>query len=269
MGDISYEPIIKDMTWSYSRVKAFDMCPYGWYLKYIQKIRGKDMFFSSYGSFVHKLLEQYYKGELAKNQLLYSYLTGFRTNVTARAPSPAIFKSYFQNGLDYFKNFERLPYEIRGIEEKIEGNIGGVKFTGVIDCRAEDEKGILIIDNKSRKLKPRSGRKKPLKPDQELDQYLIQLYLYAYLAEVNYKMPISCLGFNCFRCNPPLIIEPYVQERADLAIKWLVDNVARITKETEFCPDMDEFKCKNLCDVHDHCEYFQMTWGDKNSRRNC
>ena len=71
MGDISYEPIIKDMTWSYSRVKAFDMCPYGWYLKYIQKIRGKDMFFSSYGSFVHKLLEQYYKGELWPGLLLY------------------------------------------------------------------------------------------------------------------------------------------------------------------------------------------------------
>ena len=74
MGDISYEPIIKDMTWSYSRVKAFDMCPYGWYLKYIQKIRGKDMFFSSYGSFVHKLLEQYYSKQQSRFQLLLSAL---------------------------------------------------------------------------------------------------------------------------------------------------------------------------------------------------
>lgn len=266
MTSVSYKPIIDEMTWSFSRVKAFDMCPYGWYLKYIQKIRGKEMFFSSYGSFVHKLLEQYYKGELGKNQLLYRYLTDFRENVKACAPSPAVFKSYFQSGAEYFRNFESVPYNICGIEEKIEGEIDGVKFTGVIDCRAEDENGIVILDNKSRRLKPRSGRKKPLKTDEELDQYLIQLYLYSHLAGKKYEMPISCLGFNCFRCNPPLIIEPYVQEKADSAVKWLTGNVARITEETEFCPDMDEFKCKNLCDVHDHCEYFQMTWGDKNSR---
>lgn len=263
MANISYEPIIKDMTWSYSRVKAFDMCPYGWYLKYIQKIRGKEMFFSSYGSFVHKLLESYYKGELAKNQLLYNYLTEFRKNVTARAPSPAIFKSYFQSGKEYFKNFEPVPYDIKGIEEKIEGDISGVRFTGVIDCRAEEDNGIIILDNKSRKLSPRSGKVKPLKSDEELDQYLIQLYLYAKIVSGMYEKPISCLGFNCFRCKQPLIIEPFSQEKSDMAVQWLTDNVARITKETEFSPDMDYFKCKNLCDVHDHCEYYQMTWGGK------
>lgn len=263
MANISYEPIIKDMTWSYSRVKAFDMCPYGWYLKYIQKIRGKEMFFSSYGSFVHKLLELYYKGELAKNQLLYNYLTEFSKNVKARAPSPAIFKSYFQSGKDYFKNFEPVPYKIKGIEEKVEGDICGVRFTGVIDCRAEDDAGIIILDNKSRKLSPRSGKNKPLKSDEELDQYLIQLYLYAKLVSEQYQKPVSCLGFNCFRCKPPLIVEQFSQEKSDMAVKWLTDNVTRITQETEFCPDMDYFKCKNLCDVHDHCEYFKMTWGDK------
>ena len=99
--------------------------------------------------------------------------------------------------------------------------------------------------------------------DEELDQYLIQLYLYSHLAGKKYEMPISCLGFNCFRCKPPLIIEQYVQEKADLAVKWFTDNVARISEETEFCPDMEEFKCKNLCDVHDHCEYYRMTWGDE------
>lgn len=258
MEDISYEPIIKDMTWSYSRVKAFDMCPYGWYLKYIQKLPGKKMFFSSYGSFIHKLLEQYYKEELGKNQLLYQYLTGFRSNVTERAPSPQVFKKYFQDGVEYFKNFEPLPYKIVGIEERVDGDIDGIRFMGIVDCRAEADDGVIIIDNKSRALKPRSGRAKPLKTDLELDQYLVQLYLYGRLISEKYQTPISCLGFNCFRCKPPLIIEPYVQEKADSAVNWLKDNVARITKETEFSPDIDYFKCKHLCDMQDHCEYFQM-----------
>lgn len=261
MADISYEPIIKDMTWSYSRVKAFDMCPYMWYLKYIQRLPGKEMFFSSYGSFVHKILEMYYKEELAKSQLLYYYLTEFNKNVTARAPNPKIFKSYFQSGVNYFKNFKPLSYENPDIEQKISGEIGGIKFTGVIDYKAEDEKGVVILDNKSRTLKPRSGRKNPTKSDEELDEYLRQLYLYSYIIETVDKKPISCLGFNCFRCNPNMIVEPFVQEKADSAVKWLTDNVARITKETEFQPDMDYFKCANLCDMNEHCEYFQMTWG--------
>ena len=69
MGEISYAPLIKDMVWSYSRIKAFYDCPYRWYLKYIRKLHGKDMFFSDYGSFVHKLIELYYRGEKTQSQL--------------------------------------------------------------------------------------------------------------------------------------------------------------------------------------------------------
>lgn len=261
MADISYEPIIKDMTWSYSRVKAFDMCPYMWYLKYIQRLPGKELFFSSYGSFVHKILEMYYKGELAKSQLLYYYLTEFRNNVTARAPNPKIFNKYFQDGVLYFKNFVPLTYEEPEIETKISGEIAGIKFTGIIDYKAEDETGVIILDNKSRSLKPRSKRKTPTKTDEELDRYFQQLYLYSYLVETIDKKPVSRLGFNCFRCNPSMIVEPFDQEKADLAIKWLSESVSRITKESDFEPDMDYFKCANLCDMHEHCEYFQMTWG--------
>ena len=63
MGEISYAPLIEDMVWSYSRIKAFDDCPYRWYLKYIRHLHGKDMFFSDYGSFVHKLIELYFLGK--------------------------------------------------------------------------------------------------------------------------------------------------------------------------------------------------------------
>lgn len=43
MGEINYAPLIDDMVWSYSRIKAFEDCPYRWYLKYIKKFHGKDM----------------------------------------------------------------------------------------------------------------------------------------------------------------------------------------------------------------------------------
>ena len=42
MGEVNYAPLIDDMVWSYSRIKAFEDCPYRWYLKYIKKFHGKD-----------------------------------------------------------------------------------------------------------------------------------------------------------------------------------------------------------------------------------
>lgn len=46
MLDVSLKPIIENMVWSFSRVKAFEFCPYSWYLRYILKYRPKDLFFS-------------------------------------------------------------------------------------------------------------------------------------------------------------------------------------------------------------------------------
>ena len=69
MGEVNYAPIIQEMTWSYSRIKAFDDCHYRWYLQYIRRLHGKDMFFASYGSFMHKLIELYYKEDKMVNSI--------------------------------------------------------------------------------------------------------------------------------------------------------------------------------------------------------
>ena len=121
MGEIDYTPIIDNMVWSYSRIKSFEMCPYRFYLKYIwpklpenlgKRLEPKDMFFSSYGSFVHKLLEHYFKNEMKQRELIRSYLRDFKTEVKARAPNPKIFKSYFDSGLQYLKEITPLPYDM-------------------------------------------------------------------------------------------------------------------------------------------------------------
>ena len=83
MGEVNYAPLIDDMVWSYSRIKAFEDCPYRWYLKYIKKFHGKDMFFSSYGTFMHKLIELYHKGEKTPRQIVDMYLQDFKTELAA------------------------------------------------------------------------------------------------------------------------------------------------------------------------------------------
>lgn len=88
MGEISYAPLIEDMVWSYSRIKAFDDCPYRWYLKYIRHLHGKDMFFSDYGSFVHKLIELYFLGEKTRDELCDIYLREFKSRVKDELQTP-------------------------------------------------------------------------------------------------------------------------------------------------------------------------------------
>lgn len=87
MGEINYAPLIDDMVWSYSRIKAFVDCPYRFYLKYIRHIRGKEMFFASYGTFMHKLIETYFKEGKSPRQLTDIYLRDFKKEVVGRAPN--------------------------------------------------------------------------------------------------------------------------------------------------------------------------------------
>ena len=114
-----------------------------------------------------------------------------------------------------------------------------------------------VVDNKSRVLKPRSKRAKPTKTDEELDSYLIQLYLYSAAVEQEYgKLPKS-LCFNCFR-TPIFIEEPFKEEAYAASKLWLSDKVEAIKRETDFRPNMEFFKCKHLCEMQDFCEYCEL-----------
>ena len=184
MGEVNYAPLIDDMVWSYSRIKAFEDCPYRWYLKYIKKFHGKDMFFSSYGTFMHKLIELYHKGEKTPRQIVDMYLQDFKTEVVGRAPNRKVFSSYFTGGLQYLKALQPFPYGMVGVEKKVDFVVNGIPFVGYIDFLGEKDGDLYVVDNKSRILKPRSSRAKPTKADEELDAYLRQLYTGYYFEEV-------------------------------------------------------------------------------------
>lgn len=182
MGEISYRPLIEAMTWSYSRLEIFDDCPYRWFLTYIHtpKLKKEDKFYAAYGLFMHDLLEKYFKGENSKEEILMMFLTQFKakTKGTGR-PKAATVQKYFQSGTEFIKSLEPLRFKMISVEEKIDFKIGEFNFTGRIDYLGEEDGEFVIIDNKSRDLKPRSGRAKPTLKDKELDLMLRQLYIYA------------------------------------------------------------------------------------------
>ena len=215
------------------------------------------MFFSDYGSYMHKLIELYLQGFLEKEELTGAYLSGFRRNVRGKAPSNKIFKSYFDQGYDYLSEID-FPYlSPIGVEQRVDFHVGGKPFTGIIDCVAMDDGKLVILDNKSRALKPRSGHQKPTASDAELDSYLRQLYLYSVPMEQLYHTYPDRLEFNCFRTGQ-LISEPFRQEEFEKTKEWALKTIDTITENEDWSPKIDYWKCRYICDKGDDCCFFQM-----------
>lgn len=248
-------PLILDgMTWSYSRVKCYSDCPYRWYLKYIAEVPSKPMFYSSYGSFMHKLLEQYYSGKISAEEMKIKYLFDFKENVRGDRPSAETVSKYIEQGLQFIEQIQPLPFKLLNTENRFELELGGIRTVGFIDLVGELNGDLIIVDHKSREMKPRSTRQKPTAKDAELDDMLRQLYLYAgAIRELYGKFP-KLLCFNCFR-NGFFIEELFREERYHEALDWMHRNIRDIQREDKFPPTIDYFVCRWICDVKDECCY--------------
>ncbi len=254
--EIDYRPLIDGMTWSASRIKSFEQCPYGWFLHYLlyPDVPGKEKFYASYGSFMHRLLESYYRGELTKEEMLTRFLTGFRTEVRGRRPAASTVQKYIESGVSYLSGFQPLPWETVDVEIKLRFHIHEIPFVGIIDHLGRDETGLIITDNKSRELQPRSGRAKPTKKDAELDEMLRQLYLYAAAVEQVYGELPSKLCFNCFR-NGSLIVEPFDLDAYEETQRWALDRIEEIRGTQSFEPNEDFFYCPWICEMSELCKF--------------
>lgn len=242
---------MQDWTWSYSRIKCFEQCPYEFFMKYILNLDGKSNFYAEFGSFMHDILRQYHSGILKKNELTCYYVTHFKEEVTSDV-SPGIRSSYFIQGLDYLESVKELNHII-GCEKEFSCIIGGYNFTGFADLIYQDESGVVIRDHKSKMLKAKIPNKKR-KTDDELDEYLIQLYLYSNMFRQECGVPADHLEFNCFRSGD--IIREQRTETGEMnAVMWVKNSIRKIMTCESFKPNIDYFYCKNLCNMRDQCEY--------------
>lgn len=257
MGEVSYLPLIEDMVWSYSRIESFNDCPYRFFLKYISKCKDSDKFYASYGLFMHKLIENYYRGVLSKDEMLIEFLTGFSKNVRGIRPPESTVQKYIRCGVEYLKGFQPFKYPMVDVEKRVEFEIDGLKFVGYIDYLGKEDGEYYVIDNKSRDLKPRSNREKPTVKDRELDSMLKQLYIYSAAVKQEYgKFPKS-LCFNCFKSGV-FIEEPFREEAYNEAVDWVKRMVEDIKSTDDFYPNREFFSCYYICGVSDDCVYDQI-----------
>lgn len=257
MGNITYKPFMEEMIWSYSRVKCFHDCPYRFFLKYIKECSETPQFYSSYGSFMHKLIEEFYRGEISKENLTTKFLADFRSEVKGQRPAESTVLKYINLGCEYLDNFSPFPFNMIDVEKKIYFQIGDVNLVGIIDYIGERNGDLCIVDNKSRDLRPRSQKKQPTDKDNELDNMLKQLYVYAAAVKKEYGSFPKYLCFNCFKSGV-FIEEPFDMAAYESTIEWLMKSIEEIKDADDFCPSMDYFGCTYICGVHDDCCYYEM-----------
>ncbi len=255
MEEFSYKPLIEGMTWSFSRLKSFEDCPYRWYLTYIREKRDEDCFYASYGSFMHSLLADFYEGRKTRDDMLVSFLTDFRTRVKGPRPQPETVKKYIESGADYIRSFRPLEMEILAVEKELRFEVDGIPFVGFADLVGRTENGIVLVDHKShiiRPLNPFSMRY--TLQDKVRDEMLRQLYLYSEGIAEEYGETPQILAFNCFRSGE-IIEEPFSDGKFDAAKRWAAETVRSIEEASGFEPKPNYFGCRWICGVSSHCPY--------------
>ena len=247
MEEQIYAPLIRDMTWSFSRISSFDSCPYRWFLSYIKGKREDDMFYASYGSFMHRILADYYSGRLNENQLSMEFLTNFRKEVKGARPAASTVEKYVNGGAEYLRHPFHPQGTVVAVERKIGFDVNGMPFIGYIDLVTREERGIVITDHKSHIVKSKA----------EADEMAKQLYLYAHgVHSLDGEFP-AVLRFNCFR-DGKIIEIPFDENEYEHTIEWVTDTIRKIECSAEFDANPEWFRCRYLCGYRDFCDEWEV-----------
>lgn len=81
-----YAEALQQRVWSYSSVHQYADCPRGFYLQRIEHVPQKNNAFALYGSFMHEILEKYFKGLITIPEMRELYVTDYDSRVTIPFP---------------------------------------------------------------------------------------------------------------------------------------------------------------------------------------
>ncbi len=254
---MSYKKELDEMVWSFSRIHSYEGCPYGFYLKYIEKEKGIDNFYAGNGRLIHEIHEKILKGELDIEDCVNYYIEEFdfieereRENIETNAMNAC---ADYLSELDFdgLKN-----YNILGVEEEIHTKIGKFNIRGFIDLLLEHKETgeIIVLDHKSSKYMLKKNGEVLKGKENDFLSYKHQLYLYCkYVIEKYGKVP-KYLVWNHFKEKKICKID-FVQEEYEETLEWFKKLIKKIYKDKDFEAKKDYIMCNSLCDYRRICEY--------------
>jgi serine/threonine protein kinase len=255
-----YNMILDNMKFSYSSATSFITCPYMFKLTYIEALERGGNWYSDFGTLMHDILEKYFSDKLDIMELASEYQKNFPLMVTS--PSPpypvGIADRYYEDGLEFFEtfDFDKSPYDIIHVESMNEVIYRDIKVLYKPDLILFDktDKKYILFDFKT------SNPFKNDKPDmKKMDEYIRQMYLYAYFMNHNPSNDIHIDKIKLWfvRVNKFYDFD-YVEKEAEEVIAWFYNTILAIKNEEEFnhCDTTkNKFFCQMLCSVSQHCEF--------------
>lgn len=251
-------------TYSFSKLKCFFNCKYYYYLHYFDNngMVPESHGTSEFGSYMHKILEMYGKGELDIYDMLSYYEKHYTENVVSTFTlqmtqdfSRDMSCKYYDDGYNFLSNFNGFPFQILETEKHFDIEYQDkFRLNGQIDVIAKDDNGLMIIDYKS---------KGNWKSKKERLEYEKQLYFYAWAMKQMYGEYPKKMAFFMFRLNKWTWVE-FDESRLAEVLSWIESTVNEIESEFEFTPITKEtnefvFYCNNFCDFRHQCPYGQLT----------
>ena len=146
---------------SWTKIDTFNTSPYEYYLKYIAKAKEDktDCIYGNLGAAVHEILEKYYSGQIAfeemQKEFEESWITSFdisdlKFDRNDEEKNQKIANKYHQDLQHFFKFHKTITNQSLHLEEFAKTKIGNELFQGYIDACFKDEDGNYnIIDWKT------------------------------------------------------------------------------------------------------------------------
>ena len=251
------EQMKEGFRYSFSKLAAFKQCPMSFYLSYVKGDKPDEIenYFSQFGSFAHKLLEQWALGELPSFCLAEEWTAGYDENVVMPPPPfpRGMSEKFYNAALDYFENFDGFgdEWEVVSAEKKFVLNLEGYQISGIADLllRNVNTGEFWIIDHKSKSL---NSLKK------ELNIYRKQLYLYAMWCKETYGAYPTKISFNMFK-EGCFVDEAFSLDALEETKRWFLDTIHEIEDFDVFElweAKYNSYFCSNICGVCQECDTY-------------
>lgn len=234
------------MTFSFSNLNSFHSCKYCWFKGYAERDSEKvSNAFADYGLMMHEIFELL-DTKLIGKDIAQSMANGRLSNIDlGMAFGHDLNTLYAKATTVAIENYNTVE-KIVSLEENVNFEIDGYKFTGFIDQLLLDEDGeYIVVDHKS---------KSNFKSKKEQAQYARQLYLYSIAIFNKYGKYPKELRFNMFRKQNVVVI-PFKEKDLQEAKEWAIETIQEIIETEIFPPTTDEFLRDNLCNYRHQEEH--------------
>lgn len=225
---MSYSKELNGMTWSFSRLHAWEQCPYAFYLKYIEGREGETNYYAANGKCMHEVFEALLTNKVAFDDCTQLYADKY--DLICEKAKQSIMDSTYEKCIDYLSvvdDVNRDKFEIIGVELKLEFKIDKYNFLGYADLvlKNKDNGEIMLVDHKSSShFLKKDGT--PLKS--QLESFLAyrhQMYIYCKGLKECLGLQVDKIVWHHFKDNGELTIIPFSREEYEETLQWAVKTI--------------------------------------------